>query len=257
MASKRKATKQSASKRSAQRAAKTASSLGVLATPPKPLLKESAADNKHSFAAKFWPELSVLLSITWVVLAPAHWWQPNLDAQWTGIAIDLVLLMGSATLIDVASRLQRAPPWWIAPIAVIGLIILSPGSGELLGLTFELSSLILLPFAWAVIERVRELWTLPAASVLEKIRRRTLVFDRVYVVLVLGVIAALFGLGVYVLFDMDLTSWLSKVVLIIVWLFYAIACFNVWRVHQASFVQHPRSLLPWIDQNEASELRPL
>jgi hypothetical protein len=143
------------------------------------------------------------------------------------------------------------------PFAVLGLLMLSPGSGELLGHALRWDSLLFLPFVWTLIERLRELWTLPQASVVEKIRRRTLVFDRLYLALVLGVLVTLFGALAYFIFAIDLTSWPDCVDLLIVWLFYAGACFNVWRVHQASYLARPRSLFPWIDQNEASDLRPL
>jgi hypothetical protein len=228
--------------------------MSTLAAPPP---SELAADTSSSFAAKFWPELSVLLTLSWVCLTPAHWWRPNEGVLFSGIAMDAVLLMGSASLIDIASRIKRAPPLWVLPFAVLGLLMLSPGSGELLAHALSLDTVILLPFAWAIIERLRELWTLPQASVLEKIRRRTLVFDRLYVALLIGVLTMLFGALVYFIFAIDLTSWLGKAALLIVWLFYAVNCFNVWRVHQALYLRHPRSLLPWIDQNEASDLRPL
>lgn len=40
-------------------------------------------------------------------------------------------------------------------------------------------------------------------------------------------------------------------------LFYAIAAFNAWRVHQPRFTGRPTSLLPWLDRGDGTYLSPL
>lgn len=220
--------------------------------------KESPEQRSRSFTAKFAPEASILLSLTWIMFTPAHWWQPDMETLWFGIQADFVMLMASCTLIDIASRLRRAPPWWIAPFAVLGLLLLTPGLAGVVAYSFELSWLIIAPFLWSIVERLRELWTLPTATTLEKIRRRTLTFDRLYVGVIIAVSGMVFGFVAYMAFDIELRAWINPAALWIVWGFYAISCYNVWRVHREAFANRPRSLLPkWIDQRDSTYLNPL
>jgi hypothetical protein len=222
------------------------------------LLTESPEQRSSSFTAKFSPECMILLSLTWIILTPAHWWRPDIEALWFGISGDLVMIMASCTLIDIATRIQRAPPWWIAPFAVLGLLMLTPDLVGYVAQGFQLGWLVVVPFLWSVIERLRELWTLPTATTLEKIRRRTLTFDRLYVALIIGMSSLVLGLVAYMAFEFDFFTGLNRAALWIVWSFYAISCYNVWRVHQEAFVKRPRSLLPkWIDQGESTYLNPL
>jgi hypothetical protein len=221
------------------------------------VLAESPEQRSSSFIAKFSPECMILLSLAWMMLTPAHWWKPDAEALWFGITGDFVMLMVSCTLIDIASRLQSAPPWWIAPFAVLGLLMLTPDLVGFMVHAFQLGWLVVVPFLWSVIERLRELWTLPTATTLEKIRRRTLTFDRLYVALIIGMSCLVFGLVAYMAFDIESRTWLSYT-LWIVWSFYAISCYNIWRVHQEAFVKRPRSLVPkWIDLGESTYLNPL
>jgi hypothetical protein len=220
--------------------------------------KESPEQRSGSFIAKFAPEASILLSLTWTMFTPAHWWQPGIEALWFGIQADVVMLMASCTLIDIASRLRCAPPWWIAPFAALGLLLLTPGLFGFVAYGFELSWLIIAPFLWSVVERLRELWTLPTATTLEKIRRRTLTFDRLYVGVIIAVSGMVFGFAAYMVFDIELSTWINPAGLWIVWGFYAISCYNVWRVHRAAFANRPRSLLPkWMDQGDSTYLNAL
>jgi hypothetical protein len=219
---------------------------------------ESQEQRSASFNAKFMPEVMILISLIWISVTPAHWWKPDIDAIEFGIAADGLMLMASCTLIDIFTRLQRAPPWWIAPFAVLGVLMINP---DLVGFAihgFQLGWLFITPFLWSAVERLRELWTLPTATTLEKIRRRTLTFDRLYVGFFIAVVGMLFGLIAYLAFDLELSSWLNPSVLWIICGFYAISCFNVWRVHQDAFAKRPRSMFPkWLDQGDSTYLAPL
>jgi hypothetical protein len=39
--------------------------------------------------------------------------------------------------------------------------------------------------------------------------------------------------------------------------FYGIAAFNAWRVHQPAFAKRPTSLVPWLDRGDGTNLSPL
>ncbi len=111
-----------------------------------------------------------------------QWMQESKAAMNSSMLIaafaDGATLMASSTLIDVASRLQKAPSWWVAPLVVVGLFMFFPETWQMLQIIWNLGAWVMLPFTWSIVERVRQIWTLPAASRPEKIRRRTLTVDR-------------------------------------------------------------------------------
>lgn len=220
--------------------------------------EEQAGARAGVLYGKLLPELSVLLLFMVLILAPEQASWIDEDALGFGVMADGATLMLSATMIDVASRLQRAPPWWLAPIILAGMFLMYPDAWVVLKTGWTLGFWCFLPFAWSILERLRELWTLPGASRIEKIRRRTLTFDRLYLAPVLGVLWIGGGL-VWMLasggefgqvFDPSRMLWLLLA-------FYAINVFNIVRVHRPSFSQRPRSLLPWIDGGQAVYLDPL
>lgn len=222
--------------------------------PPEP---EPPAGSEAMFA-KLLPELTVFIMVAALLLIPDR--VPWLDVSALEIAImaDVVMVMASASLVDVASRLRRAPPWWLGVLLAGAILLLVPGAGEMILMTWQEGMWIFLPFVWSLVERVRELWTLPSASRLEKIRRRTLTFDRVYTGLALGAMSVA-GLVINDLVHdgnvaMSSYSWLMP---LLVLLFYGAAAINAWRVHQPAFAKRPGSLWPWVDGGQATDLSPL
>jgi hypothetical protein len=210
-----------------------------------------------AWLAKALPELSVALTTTAILLAP-QWPSikgllPDEDTYGLGLMADGATLLASATLMDIASRLQRPPPWWIVPLAPIGLLLFAPDLVALLVQSWALGWLALLPLVWSIGEKLRELWTLPNALPIEKLRRRTLVFDRLYTALVLGVGAVATALIASLVFAIDAVT-LSPIAPWLIVAFYAINAGNAWRVHQVDFARRPSSLWPWIDQGQATDL---
>ena len=207
---------------------------------------------------KLLPELTLVVTLAALLLIPS--WVPWLDANALefAIAADVAMTLMGATLVDVASRLRRVPPWWLGLLIAGGILLMYPGAGALILMAWQEGLWIVLPFAWSLVERLRELWTLPAATTLEKIRRRTLTFDRLYTALALGGISVA-GLVVNdILHDgnvaMSSHEWVLPLLALI---FYGVAAFNAWRVHQAAFAARPRSLWPWVDGGLATDLSPL
>jgi hypothetical protein len=227
-------------------------SRGALFRKPEPV------DDPGAMLGKFLPELSVLLLCAWIVFAPPGYRRPDPGALMFAVMADGATLMLSATLVDVASRMRTAPPWWLGILISAGILIVYPDTIMLLREAWSLGLGIFAPFAWSIIERLRELWTLPAASTLEKIRRRTLTFDRLYSALIVGGVSTIAALVLAICNDGSFPVHLFEqgapwVVLV----FYAIAAFNAWRVHTPAFARRPRSLWPWIDQGQNTYLNPL
>ena len=199
--------------------------------------------SREGMLGKLLPELTVVVTVAVLLFVPD--WVPWIDPSALQIMImaDVAMVMISATLVDVASRLRRAPPWWL---------------GAMMLIAWQEGLWIFLPFFWSLLERIFELWTLPTASSLEKLRRRTLTFDRLYTGLVVG------GIGVAALVGNDLLNDGNVAISSYHWaapslalLFYVVATFNAWRVHQPAFALRPRSLWPWIDRGQATDISPL
>ncbi len=225
---------------------------GALFRKPEPVVDPGA------MLGKLLPELSVLLLVAWMVFAPERYGRPNPESFMFAVMADGATLMFSATLVDVASRLRAQPPWWMGLLIGIGILILYPESITLLREAWALGLWIFAPFAWSILERLRELWTLPGAATIEKIRRRTLTFDRLYSALIVGGAATIGALLLAIHNDGSFPSHLFQTAAPwVVMVFYAVAALNVWRVHTRAFAARPRSLWPWIDQGQISYLDPL
>jgi hypothetical protein len=117
--------------------------------------------------SKLMPELSVVATVLVALLVPG-WLHP--DALLTHRVRRRRTLMMSATVVDVASRLRRAPPWWLGAILVGGPPAPLPGHHRHADRGLGARLVDFLPFAWSILERMRELWTLPLATPLEKTR---------------------------------------------------------------------------------------
>ena len=216
------------------------------------------AASRGAMIGKLLPELSVVLLCAWFLFAPDGYRRPDPGALMLAVMADGATLMLSASLVDVASRLRRPPRWWLGILICAGILIMYPDVIVLLKEAWTLGLWVFAPFAWSILERMRELWTLPNATTIEKIRRRTLTFDRLYTAIVIigvgfvGII--LIAIFRHDGFTFDLVPKLAPWILVA---FYAIAAFNVWRVYTLAFAKMPRSLWPHIDQGQNNYLNPL
>lgn len=219
-----------------------------------------ATPTASALAAKLLPELAVIACVIWLLLAPIV--SPknanlvDFNSLLYVVIADGATLMMSGTLIDIASRLKRPPPWWVLPIAVAVILLLYPEVIELLTNFWQLGGWVFLPFAWSIFERVYEIWTLPSATRLEKIRRRVLTFDRLYSGIAVGcafivlMLASILIVGFKASID-SMNEYIFWPILV----FYAVNAANVLRVHRPRFSQSPRSLWPKFDGGEGIDLR--
>jgi hypothetical protein len=196
--------------------------------------------------------LALDLLPAWVAASPqeiVHW----------VVMSEGVTLMFLCSLVDVASRLRRAPPWWAGVLGSIALLAVYPQVPALVIGALREGLWVALPFAWSVIERLRELWTLPGSSVVEKQRRRALTFGRLYSGLVLAGIFVITSFIEFLTIAPDgvaggLVEGLGPWFLVV---FFGLAAFDAWRVHRPGFAAAPRNLWPRFDGGETARLDPL
>lgn len=212
----------------------------------------------HGLMSKLFPELATLAVLLglWLGASPAWLAVPVEDMTSWLVALEAATLLLVVALVDIASRLRQPPPWWAGLILIVGLLVVFP---ELIGLAiagWQQGLWVFLPLLWSILERFRELWTLPGASSIEKLRRRALSWGR------LCTAGVIFGLFVAILlghalllgdvFDPD--EVVARFGLPLLGLFYLIAAFDAWRVHRPAFGQRPASLWPFLDDRSTSEI---
>ena len=215
---------------------------------PESLVSANAAPSAAAglLAARLLPELLSLLlalAIALAVLPERISAPPQTILQWF-VMTEGVTLMFLCTAIDIASRLRRAPPWWGGLLLCVALLVVYPQVPLVVFEALREGLWIALPFAWSIIERLRELWTLPGQPTIEKLRRRALTFGRLYSGLVLA--------GVYVV-----TSLLENLTIsphgvgggvvegLAPWFiaaFFALAAHDTLRVHRPAFAVRPGNL---------------
>jgi hypothetical protein len=207
---------------------------------------------------KVLPELSMCLSVLWAVVAPGALLGPDPQVIYFVLAAEGASLMFFCTLVDIASRVKRRPPWWLMVLIVAGVLLMYPDLIGVLKMAFAAGMWVFLPLVWSLLERIRELWSLPTATKEERIRRRTLTFDRLWVGIVIAAAAVLGAVGLVFLSEEGIGILAEPIVPATVALaFYGVAAFNAWRVHQPAFAERPRSLVPWLDRGEGTYLAPL
>jgi len=223
---------------------------GVTTVPATPLLRgedlTQAAPTEFvpapiELVLKVLPELSVVGVAMASVLIP-NYLPAAVDETLMVIAVvEGAFCVAQGTLTDIATRLRKPPPWWIAPIILVGLLF--PGA-SIIGSIAQESGWVALGIAWSVAERLRELWTMPRASRLEKMRRRALVGGRISLLLLFGGAGTALMIGSY-LHDSD-TGGGQVVTRHLAWFvaaYFSLTAIDVVRVHRAAFARCPRTLL--------------
>ena len=215
-------------------------------------------DLDSAMLGKLMPELSMCLAMILLAVAPASWLSPQPEAIYLALVAEGASLMFFCTLVDIASRVRKRPPWW-AIVLIVGFVFLMyPEMINMLVMAFEFGVWLFLPLAWSLLERIRELWSLPGAPDAEKIRRRTLTFDRLWVAIVIVGASVIVAIPLVLASDEGVGVLAHPILPIGVALaFYGVAAFNAWRVHQPAFARKPTSLVPWLDRGDGTYLSPL
>lgn len=213
----------------------------------------------HGLASKLFPELAtaaVLLGL-WLNLLPPWLDLPLEDTVDWLVGIEAATLLFMVALVDVATRLKRPLPWWLGLVLMTGLVLAFPEIIALMVAAWQMGLWVFLPLLWSVLERLRELWTLPKASALEKMRRRALSWGRLSTGVVLfGVCVAVVLIQSVLDAEHDPGASLVHIVLPLLCVFYLIAAFDAWRVHRPAFAARPRSLWPVFDDGATARIHP-
>lgn len=207
--------------------------------------------------AKLLPELALVAGAVIYALAPG--WQPWIGQSLEALVfIEVIFSLAQLTLTDIATRLKKPPPLWAGGLLVVGLGVLYPEVGRVVLAMAREGWPVFLPFAWSLVERSRELWTMPRASELEKLRRRALVSGRMGILfVVVGAFLAVTAIRA-ARSGMDLefepigpsTFWWVA-------LAFALSSFDIVRVHRPAFERRPRALFGRLDPLGVRDLSPL
>jgi hypothetical protein len=147
-------------------------------------------------------------------------------------------LLMQGTLVDIATRLKKQPPIWLAVIILGGVVLFSGYPLQVLMMAWHMGWFVFLPLLGSLIERGATLWRMPNRTRLEKIAARALIANRittglgVAAVLTIGTLTGLFE------------SWAPGM-----WaplaggsLYFAIAALDDWRVRGPAFAERQRVL---------------
>ncbi|HEY0140445.1 MAG TPA: hypothetical protein VGF48_06085 [Thermoanaerobaculia bacterium] len=148
-------------------------------------------------------------------------------------------LMMQAALVDVATRLRKRPPVWVAVLIVAVIALFSAHSFELLAMAWQQGMMVFLPLLLSVAERGTVLWHMPTRTRIQKIAARALVSNRITAGLgLLGV----FAVTVIVTMATDSIVFPNSLPFVCGALYYAIATYDDFRVKGRRFAEKPRVL---------------
>ena len=207
---------------------------------------------------KLLPELWMVGAALAVALWPERVGYPLREGLFFVAMVEVGFCLVQGTFTDLATCLRKRLSWWVVVLIVGGLALLYPEAVGLVRAAFAHGWAIFVPFLWSLCERLRELWTMPGASRLEKLRRRALVSGRMLLVIVFaGAAIAAAGLtyaldaagGGFAMLQRTAGWWLAAA--------FAAAAFDVVRVHRPAFERRPRALLRRFDPLGVEDLSPL
>lgn len=143
-------------------------------------------------------------------------------------------LMAQGTLVDIATRLQKRPPVWVIALILIGVMLFSQGSFDVIKLAWQGGSLVFVPLLISLAERGTLLWRMPTRPTIEKIAARALISNRIIT-----------GLGLAALVTAAMLLDVGGSIpppLLAGAIYFAIAAFDDWRVRGRKFAKRPRVL---------------
>jgi hypothetical protein len=184
------------------------------------------------------------LVILWQALRTGDLDERSMSWVTSVLAGELLTFFFIVALVEVASRRRQPPTLWGGLLIIAALLVFCPTVLMLAKWSWHGGVWVFLPFLWSMVERLRQLWTLPRASLLGKLRTRALAFDRFqtglsgYFVMFLVLVASLM-----VSDDPDFPYRAAGLVIPgFLALFFAIACIDEIRVHGEGFARSPRRL---------------
>ena len=180
------------------------------------------------------------------------WW-PGFDDRilWVTVVVEAIFLWPQISLVDIATRVRKRPPWWAIPPIVLGVMLFAPGASSMLPLLLDPAGMFFLPAAFSLWQRAQMLWTLPGQPVLVRERARAIMGGRMNIALAVAgpVFLVELGLSMYRVATSSTagTSLLQDgiTVYFVAAVYFLLAAFDHWRVGGASFARKPRPILWW------------
>lgn len=152
-------------------------------------------------------------------------------------------LMAQGTLVDIATRLRKRPPVWLAALIVIAVVALSGHSLDIVKVAWQRGAVVFVPLLVSIAERGTVLWRMPGRPRIEKLAARALIANRITTGLALfGLVTLTMVLGVaFSSFD-HFGDIVGPAAMIAGALYFGIAAYDDWRVRGAKFAEKPRVL---------------
>jgi len=196
---------------------------------------------------RFSPDFLALVAslvIVWQALRDGDVDERSMNWVNSVLAGELFTFFFVVTLVEVASRRRTPPTFWGGLLTIAALLAFFPTVLMLAKWSWYGGVWMFLAFLWSMGERLRQLWTLPRASRLEKLRTRALAFDRFQTGISGYFLMFLILLGSLMLSDdPDFPYKVAEVVIpIFLAFFFAITCIDEIRVHGEGFARSPRRL---------------
>jgi hypothetical protein len=168
------------------------------------------------------------------------------DDLFFALIIEGGFLLAQGTLVDIATRLKKRPPIWVAALIVIAVMLFSEYTMDVIKMAWQRGSVIFVPLLVSIAERGTVLWRMPDRPRIEKIAARALIANRIATGLWLfGLVTAAMIVGVAFPNLYDFTTAGALPALIAGAVYFAVAAFDDWQVRGAKFAAQPRVLFRW------------
>ena len=178
---------------------------------------------------------------------------PREDLQF-GLLVEGGFLMMQGTLVDIATRLRKRPPLWLALLILAGVVLFSNEARAVVVMAWHRGSFVFIPLLLSLLERAAVLWRMPDQPRIRKIAERALIANRITT-----------ALGLFALLTAHMlvtVAWPN------LWpagnwqffaagaIYFAVAAYDDWRVRGKKFAERPTVLFRF-DPLHISHLDPL
>ena len=157
-----------------------------------------------------------------------------------GLFVEGGFLMMQGTLVDIATRLRKRPPLWLALLILAGVVLFSSEARAVLQMAWQRGSIIFIPLVFSLVERASILWRMPDQPRIRKIAERALIANRITTAL--GLFALLTAHMLVTVAWPNLWTSGNWQFCAAGAIYFAVAAFDDWRVRGTKFAERPTVL---------------